>query len=128
LLIIDDERGLVDLLSHYFRKRGFEVITASESKEGLKEALQQKFDAILCDIRMPGLDGRTLYNKLAAIDHKCAQSVVFITGDDMNPETKSFLAKIKNKYFLKPFDLEGLEKVISEISCAFHEDGGASPR
>jgi two-component system response regulator AtoC len=57
ILIIDDEENFRHMLSVILVKEGYEVETASNGEEGLKKSLVSPFDQILCDIRMPRMDG-----------------------------------------------------------------------
>ena len=57
ILIVDDEENFRHLLSVILIKEGYEVETASNGEEGLRKAVTSPFDQILCDIRMPRMDG-----------------------------------------------------------------------
>ena len=57
VLVIDDEAGVRRTLSMILEDEGYQVISASDGKEGLERALKEEPDLILCDIRMPRLDG-----------------------------------------------------------------------
>lgn len=57
ILIIDDEESFRNVLTMILKKEGYEVEGAANGEEGLKKASQDPYDHILCDIRMPGMDG-----------------------------------------------------------------------
>jgi len=57
ILIVDDEESFRHMLSVILVKEGYEVETSSSAEEGLRKAAASSFDQILCDIRMPGMDG-----------------------------------------------------------------------
>ena len=57
ILIVDDEENFRHMLSVILIKEGYEVETASNGEEGLQKAVASPFDQILCDIRMPRMDG-----------------------------------------------------------------------
>lgn len=57
LLIIDDEVNMLDMLSVFLRKEGYEVDTAENGRQGLDAALNKRYDCILCDLKMPVMDG-----------------------------------------------------------------------
>ena len=57
ILIIDDEENFRHMLSVILKKEKYEVDTASNGEEGLQKIAAEDFDQILCDIRMPGMDG-----------------------------------------------------------------------
>ena len=114
-----DEKEIVYLLSRYFSKLGYEIITASEGKEALEKTSRYKFDIILCDIKMPGMDGKSFYDKVTSINRDYAKCIIFMTGDIVSSNTRKFLIKTKNKYVQKPIDLKELEKIIAEIAGSY---------
>src|ERR1700680_1307126 len=57
VLVIDDERGLRDMLSFGLSDRGYRVVTAGGGKEGIQKAREENFDLVVCDIMMPDVDG-----------------------------------------------------------------------
>ena len=62
LLIVDDERGIVDMIQSYFQTR-YDILTAYSGQEALKK-VAYKPDLILLDINMPGIDGLTVCQKI----------------------------------------------------------------
>lgn len=57
LMLVDDDPAILKMFSTLFAKRGFAVTTATDGREGFDAALQRPFDAVLCDLNMPHLDG-----------------------------------------------------------------------
>ena len=57
ILIVDDEENFRHMLSVILKKEGFEVDTASDGEEGLQKVMINPYDQVLCDIRMPRMDG-----------------------------------------------------------------------
>lgn len=64
ILIVDDEEGMRHMLSIILKKEGYETISVSNGNEALTAAEKDDYDFILCDIRMPGMDGLTLLQEL----------------------------------------------------------------
>jgi DNA-binding response OmpR family regulator len=64
VLIVEDEEGLLEGLSHNFKFEGYEVLTARNGTEGLKLALKQKPDCVILDIMLPEKDGFTVLKEL----------------------------------------------------------------
>lgn len=64
VLIVDDEKILLDLLSSKIGRKGFAVVEACDGEEGLQKALSEHPDIILLDIVMPKMDGITVLKKL----------------------------------------------------------------
>jgi len=64
ILIIEDEKYLLELYKMKFEREGFEVVTAEDGREGIEAAIKEQPDLILLDIVMPGMDGFEVLNKL----------------------------------------------------------------
>jgi len=75
ILIVDDEENFRHMLSVILIKEGYEVETASNGEEGLKKAVASPFDQILCDIRMPRMDGLEF---LKAIQKTGAEATIIV--------------------------------------------------
>ena len=85
ILVIDDEPVVRKLLSILLSQNGYDVVLAENGWKGLELYRQEHPDAILLDLRMPGLDGVTVLEQIRSVDLK--QRVIVLTGDS-NPETK----------------------------------------
>lgn len=66
ILIIDDEANMLDMLSAFLRKEGFQITTAQDGRQGLEYAIAKSFDYILCDLKMPVMDGLQFLEKARA--------------------------------------------------------------
>ncbi len=111
LLIVDDEVGTTKALVRVFQRDGHTLDTASNGREALDKLRARSYDLILCDLRMPELDGPTLYRTLACEHPHLQQHFIFLTGDTMSPEAKTFLDECRAPYLAKPFraaDIRGL--------------------
>jgi two-component system response regulator AtoC len=101
VLIVDDEEGLRHSLSVHLKKAGFAPTTAAGAEEALAVLAQESFDVILCDIRMPGMDGLAL---LAAVQERGIESTVLMMsayGD--NDTAIAALRAGAYDYIAKPF-------------------------
>lgn len=88
ILIVEDEMALLNLLEDKFKSEGFEVMTASDGKEGLRVAEQNLPDLILLDIIMPVLDGMSVLKELKKSDWGNKIPVIMLTNlsDDQKIE------------------------------------------
>lgn len=57
ILIIDDEKNMLHMLSAFLGKEGYDVLATSDGRQGIAHASEKAFDFILCDVKMPGMDG-----------------------------------------------------------------------
>jgi len=103
VLVIDDEPGLQRALRRVLEHFGCEVTTSSTGEHGFALACSGAFDIILCDIRMPGLDGREIYHRLQREAPAAAQRLAFMTGDTISDEVRLFLKATGRPTLAKPF-------------------------
>ncbi len=84
ILIVDDEKDIIEFLQYSFEKEGFEVLSASNGIDGKKLALKTNPDLIILDIMMPGIDGVELCKDLREIPAFEDTLIIFLTarGED----------------------------------------------
>ena len=103
LLIVDDERGIVDMIQSYFQTR-YDILTAYSGQEALKK-VAYKPDLILLDINMPGMDGLTVCQK---IREHIACPILFLTARIESSDKIIGFQAGADDYIVKPFDLDEL--------------------
>jgi PAS domain S-box-containing protein len=81
VLLVDDEPEVVMMLKEILAKDGYEVVTSRDGMEALQLLGDRRFDAILCDIRMPRLDGPSLLQALQERSPELARKLLLMTGD-----------------------------------------------
>jgi two-component system NtrC family sensor kinase len=110
LLFIDDEASLRLGVQAFGELRGFTVLTAADGIEGLNLVRTGSVDAIVCDLRMPGMDGAAFHERLRRERPGLAARTLFITGDVVT--TTGRMAPIKQPVLTKPFAFEKLEETL----------------
>jgi CheY-like chemotaxis protein len=113
LLFVDDEPALRSGMEAFGRLRGFEVITAENGTAALDAVASTGFDAIICDMRMPGLDGLAFHDKLREERPGLASRIVFITGDVVTTYSRSL--GTRQPVLSKPFAFERLEEAVVAV-------------
>jgi two-component system, OmpR family, alkaline phosphatase synthesis response regulator PhoP len=82
ILIVDDEKDILDFLSYNLKKNGYEVLTAANGKIALKVAQQERPDIILLDIMMPMMDGIETCRHIRSDPHLKDTLIAFLTARD----------------------------------------------
>lgn len=104
ILIVDDERGVVDMLRSYFELHGFLVYTAYDGAEAIRQAGQGP-DPVLLDINMPGTDGLSVCEKIRG---HISCPILFLTARiETGDKIRGFQAGADD-YIVKPFDIDEL--------------------
>jgi PAS domain S-box-containing protein len=114
ILIIDDEPGIVTALAYLLRRDGYHVDTSNNGRRALEKLQGRAYDLILCDLRMPELDGPGLYRELEEHLPHLLPRVVFLTGDTLSPEAREFLAKTGVSLLDKPFRASDVRRVVQQ--------------
>lgn len=114
VLVVDDEVVIRDILHRILTANGYEVDLAESGDEGLEKMGKRKYDAYLLDIKMPGIDGRDLYEAINRNSPELINRVIFITGDTITKSTQDFLQSTGRIYMSKPFDFSRLISSIEE--------------
>jgi signal transduction histidine kinase/CheY-like chemotaxis protein len=112
ILIVDDEAGIRSALAYLLRRDGHEVETAANGYLALAKLEERIFDVVLCDLRMPELDGPGLYRALAARQPQLCRRFIFLTGDTLSPETRVFLERAGVPRLAKPFTAAEVRRVV----------------
>lgn len=113
VLVVDDEEGVRCVLSEALQAWGFKVQEATTGEEGLSLLRKATYNLVIMDLRMPGLDGRGLYERAEAEGLKLPP-VILATGDAANLQAQEFLARVGAPLLLKPFSLMTLRETIDE--------------
>ncbi|MGV3517367.1 hybrid sensor histidine kinase/response regulator [Luteitalea sp.] len=115
VLLADDEPALAGAVADTLRDAGFEVTMAGDGEEALARARAQTFDAVICDLRMPRVDGPTFYRAIAEYSAPQARRVIFVTGDVTGTEAARFLDESGCPWLAKPFRLAELLRVVRDV-------------
>jgi two-component system, NtrC family, sensor kinase len=115
LLFVDDEPSLRTGMATFGKLRRINVVTAEDGASALAAARIGDFDAVICDLRMPGMDGASFWEALRAERPALASRTVFITGDVVSPGSRTFLDATRQPVLTKPFDFEQLEQTVESL-------------
>jgi len=115
ILIVDDEPGLARALARLLQRDGHTVETVANGHLALERCQSREYDLILCDLRMPELDGPGFYQELQRRHPHLCTRVVFLTGDTLSPEALAFLEHTGVPQMTKPFTAAMIRQVIRRL-------------
>ncbi len=105
LLIVDDEPEIGELLSYNFRKKGFEVVTATNGETGMQALRSYDPDLIILDIMMPYSDGITMCRKLRSNIKYHSTPILFLTATSNDELIQDALDAGGDKCLSKPIQI-----------------------
>lgn len=122
VLVIDDEKGLRDMLAYTLARMGYQVRSAESGERGVSLARVEPFDAVICDLMMPGMDGiavlEILKRELPGLE------VIMATGFPTIETNEKAAALGAFAYLAKPYDLMAvvslLERAVARKRSANH--------
>jgi two-component system NtrC family sensor kinase len=115
VLVVDDEPIVAAAIADMLRHHGCAVVTTTSAHAALAQLRAEPFDAVLCDVRMPEMDGPALYVELERAASPLLDRIIFITGDTLSPRTREFLQRPGIRSLTKPVNLEELTRAVDEL-------------
>gem|GEM_PF-645891 len=115
ILVIDDEPAVRSLLRIILTQDGHRVAECENPEKALEKLKDHTYDIIFLDIRMPGMSGTELYNKIITSRPELTGHVVFITGDTSDAKVRDYLDNHDIPYVAKPFDMALLKIAMKTI-------------
>ena len=126
VLIVDDEKNIVDIIAFNLKKEGYQVITASDGEEGVEKTFSENPDLILLDIMMPKMDG---YEACRKIREKKHTPIIMLTARAEEVDKVLGLEMGADDYVTKPF---GVRELMARVKAnlrkvaALQEAAGAA--
>jgi two-component system NtrC family sensor kinase len=118
ILVIDDEEAILQMLRERLSQSSYSVDIASDGENALRQMRQQNYDVTFCDWKMPGLNGRQIYEKLREANPDRCRRIVFFSGDVINEQIRGFLEQEKRPCLAKPFTFEDVHAAIRTVLAA----------
>lgn len=103
IVLIEDEKDIVELVRYNFRKEGFEFSSFTSGKEGLEHLRRHPVDLVLLDIMLPDLDGFEICKRLRAEDRMKSLPIIFLTAKGEEIDRVLGLEIGADDYVVKPF-------------------------
>jgi CheY-like chemotaxis protein len=114
ILVVEDEAKLASAVVDALRDAGYLVDHAEDGEMALEKINEQAFDAVICDLKMPRLDGKAFYRMLEAAAPGLAKRVIFVTGDVAGTDAEAFLEESGCRWLAKPFRLGDLLRAVRD--------------
>jgi len=112
LLVIDDDEAILGSYGLALEHAGYRVLTAADGNQGVELARRHLPDLILCDINMPGMDGRTVLRTLREDTAAAATQIVLMTGNTKALSTREAMALGADDFLTKPFGVVQLMRCV----------------
>jgi two-component system NtrC family sensor kinase len=113
-LVIEDEQALNEAVAAALADEGFHVDRAANGEEALARIHNAHYDVVICDLKMPKVDGMMFFREVSRTMPQVARRLVFVTGDVAGTEAERFLEESGCRWVPKPFRLRDLVRVARE--------------
>jgi len=113
ILLVDDEQLIASALAHVLRSAGYHIDVAYNGQEALERVSGVHYDLIICDVKMPVMDGEAFYLQLRSSHPSVSKRVVFCTAYADDPATQRFLKDSGAPVIPKPFRLRAVLDMVS---------------
>jgi len=122
VLIVDDEATIRVALRRFFIRMGWTVEEAANGESALQMitsdaalAVNDRFSLVVSDLRMPGLSGMEMYDRLKLRHPEILQRIIFSTGDVVSEEAALFVRSTDCVVLQKPFELATLRALVDRV-------------
>ncbi len=112
ILVVDDEESLLQMIQDELQQAHYKIATTNNGETALRKLQQESFDLVICDMKMPGLNGQQVYERLRLENPAVCRRMIFITGDVVNESLRRFLETEKRPFLAKPFTLAELHQMV----------------
>lgn len=113
VLIVDDDEAVRQVISQALSNAGHEVDEASSAEVALTRAQSREYHLILCDLTLPGMNGRDFHRRLSTLRPELAARVVFASGGEPTADLDAFLQQVGASYLRKPFSVRRVLQLAS---------------
>jgi signal transduction histidine kinase/CheY-like chemotaxis protein len=114
ILVVEDEAALAAAVTDALRDAGYAVEHAADGEQALVRVMTRPFDLVVCDLKMPRLDGKAFFRKLKTTSPTINTRVIFVTGDLAGTDAEQFLVESGCRWLAKPFRLGDLLRAVKE--------------
>ncbi len=113
ILLVDDEPDVMQILADLLGRDNHAITQAEHGADALEKLRNADFDLVISDLRMPVMDGPTLYRTITADVPRYANRIFFVTGDTLSPHVRSFLEENPVLVIDKPYMPEDVRQAVA---------------
>jgi two-component system NtrC family sensor kinase len=117
VLIVEDDPDTSAGMQKVLAAAGCETTEAGDGLTALRLVAQQRFDAIVCDLRLPYLPGGGFYEEVRRRDPQMAKRIIFVSAIAYDPAVRRFLEGTGQPYMQKPYDVEQLIETVKRVAA-----------
>ena len=130
VLVVEDEPTVARLIADVLEDEGMRVTVLLDGREALECANRETYELVICDMKMPGLDGQHFYKSLERAGNPLRERFLFVTGDIIGMQTREFLERHRLPHVAKPFRVEELTEKVHAVLRAqnLHEPPAEASR
>jgi DNA-binding response OmpR family regulator len=114
ILLVDDETAVATVLATLLRRVGYEVVTAGSGSDA-ERFLDERFDALILDLRLPGMRGDAFYYLATARQPWLTARAIFLTGDG-SEQAEELIGATGCRMMMKPFPIHDLLVAIEHLA------------
>ncbi len=115
ILIVDDEPEVGLTICDILKLDGYQTELVHDGKIALSRLMEERFDLVITDLRMPGMDGPTLYREIQRQTSHRVDRIVFTTGDALNVRAQEFLEQTSRPAIEKPFQPNEIRALVRSL-------------
>ena len=112
VLVVDDETAILDVFAELLLDYSCRVHGVTNGLHALEYLQDHDVDLILCDLKMPGMDGKRFFEEIKKSRPEMVKKIIFVTGDTNSPRTTEFLKNSGARWFPKPFNFREIEALL----------------
>ena len=116
VLVVDDEPEICETVAEFLEVIGLEVESVTTAEDALRRLVAVDYDVVVCDLRMPHMDGRRLYEEAGRLRPALRSRFVFATGDLLTESSRRFLQESGRPCLEKPLMPEQVRRIVAEIA------------
>jgi len=115
ILLVDDEKDIVEMLADVLCGQGFEVDSAHSASDALERIRETIYDAAILDFNLPDMDGVMLHRQIRQMDGELARNTLFMSGMVQSDQNLGYYAAQSAGFLSKPFQVDQVLEALAGV-------------